>query len=149
MLMEGGISLDPTSNFLAWRVNLSRSCGAKNLPEALRRINERVAMIRTKGEAGTGDVNQAVHHQRKSGIRRLKGTTCEERQKWARENEAPEGLVHRQPRLVDRPWLTLQLVESTPADASLMMQLGCDGIFGLEYLVLKTKKQWEKPLSGV
>src|SRR6056297_2083883 len=66
-------------------------CGARNLGEALRRIDEGAAMIRTKGEAGTGDVNQAVHHQRniKSAIRKLSGMNFEEREMWARENEAP------------------------------------------------------------
>ena len=81
-------------------------CGARNLQEALRRIDEGAAMIRTKGEAGTGDVNQAVHHQRniKSAIRKLEGMSHEEREMWAREHEAP-------------------------ADAALMMHHGCDGIF--------------------
>ena len=71
-------------------------CGARNLPEALRRIEEGAAMIRTKGEAGTGDVNQAVTHQRniKSAIREIQGKTYEEREKWAREHEAPAHLVH-------------------------------------------------------
>ncbi|MGA9403011.1 pyridoxal 5'-phosphate synthase lyase subunit PdxS, partial [Haladaptatus sp.] len=71
-------------------------CGARNLGEALRRINEGAAMIRTKGEAGTGDVNQAVHHQRtiKGAIRELQGKTHEEREMIARELEAPAELVH-------------------------------------------------------
>jgi pyridoxal 5'-phosphate synthase pdxS subunit len=107
-------------------------CGARNLPEALRRINEGAAMIRTKGEAGTGDVNQAVRHQRniKSGIRRLEGATYEERQKWARENEAAEELVHETADMGRLPVVNFAAGGiATPADASLMMQLGCDGIF--------------------
>ncbi|PSQ41444.1 pyridoxal 5'-phosphate synthase lyase subunit PdxS, partial [Halobacteriales archaeon SW_5_68_122] len=71
-------------------------CGARNLGEALRRIDEGAAMIRTKGEAGTGDVNQAVTHQRniQRGIRKLSGMDYEERDEWAREHEAPRQLVH-------------------------------------------------------
>src|SRR6056297_3839207 len=71
-------------------------CGARNLPEALRRINEGAAMIRTKGEAGTGDVNQAVTHQRniQRSIGMLEGMAYEERDEWAREHGAPRRLVH-------------------------------------------------------
>ena len=107
-------------------------CGARNLQEALRRIDEGAAMIRTKGEAGTGDVNQAVHHQRniKSAIRELEGMSYEEREKWARENEAPASLVHE---AADRARLPVVNFAAggiaTPADAALMMHHGCDGIF--------------------
>jgi pyridoxal 5'-phosphate synthase pdxS subunit len=107
-------------------------CGARNLQEALRRIHEGAAMIRTKGEAGTGDVNQAVHHQRniKSAIRKLEGMTHEERKKWAREHEAPIDLVHE---TADRGRLPVVNFAAggiaTPADAALMMHHGCDGIF--------------------
>src|SRR6056297_2836569 len=107
-------------------------CGARDLGEALRRIDEGAAMIRTKGEAGTGDVNQAVHHQRniKGAIRELEGKTHEEREKWAREHEAPAELVHD---AADRGRLPVVNFAAggiaTPADASLMMQHGCDGIF--------------------
>src|SRR6056297_2330437 len=71
-------------------------CGARNLGEALRRIHEGAAMIRTKGEAGTGDVNQAVQHQRTmmNQIRTIEGLDHEEREAWARENDAPADLVH-------------------------------------------------------
>ena len=71
-------------------------CGARNLPEALRRIDEGAAMIRTKGEAGTGDVNQAVTHQRniQRAIGQLTGMAYEERDEWAREHGAPRELVH-------------------------------------------------------
>ncbi len=107
-------------------------CGARNLGEALRRINEGAAMIRTKGEAGTGDVNQAVHHQRniKSAIRKLKGMTKEERERWAREHEAPIDLVHETSKRGRLPVVNFAAGGiATPADAALMMQHGCDGIF--------------------
>ncbi|MHB9285434.1 pyridoxal 5'-phosphate synthase lyase subunit PdxS [Halobacteriales archaeon Cl-PHB] len=107
-------------------------CGARNLGEALRRIDEGAAMIRTKGEAGTGDVNQAVHHQRniKGAIRKLEGMTHQEREAWARENEAPAELVHE---TADRGRLPVVNFAAggiaTPADAALMMHHECDGIF--------------------
>jgi pyridoxal 5'-phosphate synthase pdxS subunit len=107
-------------------------CGARNLPEALRRIDEGAAMIRTKGEAGTGDVNQAVTHQRaiKSAIRELEGKTYEEREKWAREHEAPADLVHETAEMGRLPVVNFAAGGiATPADASLMMMHGCDGIF--------------------
>lgn len=107
-------------------------CGARNLQEALRRINEGAAMIRTKGEAGTGDVNQAVHHQRniKSSIRKLTGMSHEERERWAREHEAPADLVHETAELGRLPVVNFAAGGiATPADAALMMQHGCDGIF--------------------
>ena len=107
-------------------------CGARNLPEALRRIDEGAAMIRTKGEAGTGDVNQAVTHQRaiKSAIRELEGKTFEEREKWAREHEAPADLVHETAERGRLPVVNFAAGGiATPADAALMMRHGCDGIF--------------------
>ncbi|MFT4881186.1 MAG: pyridoxal 5'-phosphate synthase pdxS subunit [Natronomonas sp.] len=107
-------------------------CGARNLQEALRRIDEGAAMIRTKGEAGTGDVNQAVHHQRniKSAIRKLEGMSHEEREKWAREHEAPASLVHEAAERARLPVVNFAAGGiATPADAALMMHHGCDGIF--------------------
>jgi len=107
-------------------------CGARNLGEALRRIDEGAAMIRTKGEAGTGDVNQAVHHQRniKGSIRKLEGMTHQEREKWARENEAPAELVHETAEMGRLPVVNFAAGGiATPADAALMMHHGCDGIF--------------------
>jgi pyridoxal 5'-phosphate synthase pdxS subunit len=107
-------------------------CGARNLPEALRRIDEGAAMIRTKGEAGTGDVNQAVTHQRaiKSAIRELEGKSFEEREKWAREHEAPAELVHETSEMSRLPVVNFAAGGiATPADAALMMHHGCDGIF--------------------
>ncbi|AGN02750.1 pyridoxal biosynthesis lyase PdxS [Salinarchaeum sp. Harcht-Bsk1] len=107
-------------------------CGARNLGEALRRIDEGAAMIRTKGEAGTGDVNQAVHHQRqiKGAIRQLEGATHQEREAWARENEAPAELVHETAELGRLPVVNFAAGGiATPADAALMMHHECDGIF--------------------
>ncbi|MFW5957378.1 MAG: pyridoxal 5'-phosphate synthase lyase subunit PdxS [Natronomonas sp.] len=107
-------------------------CGARNLGEALRRIDEGAAMIRTKGEAGTGDVNQAVTHQRniKRSIRTLTGMTYEERDEWARENDAPRELTHETAEMGRLPVVNFAAGGiATPADAALMMQLGCDGIF--------------------
>jgi pyridoxal 5'-phosphate synthase pdxS subunit len=107
-------------------------CGARNLGEALRRIEEGAAMIRTKGEAGTGDVNQAVHHQRqiKGAIRELAGMTHEEREAYARDIEAPAHLVHETAEMGRLPVVNFAAGGiATPADAALMMHHGCDGIF--------------------
>ncbi|MFB6168855.1 MAG: pyridoxal 5'-phosphate synthase lyase subunit PdxS [Haloferacaceae archaeon] len=107
-------------------------CGARNLQEALRRIDEGAAMIRTKGEAGTGDVNQAVTHQRniQRAIRKLSGMNHEEREEWAREHEAPAHLVHETSEMGRLPVVNFAAGGiATPADAALMMQHGCDGIF--------------------
>ncbi|MFB6132788.1 MAG: pyridoxal 5'-phosphate synthase lyase subunit PdxS [Halanaeroarchaeum sp.] len=107
-------------------------CGARNLEEALRRIEEGAAMIRTKGEAGTGDVNQAVHHQRniKGAIRKLEGMSHEEREAWAREHEAPAALVHETAEMGRLPVVNFAAGGiATPADAALMMHHGVDGIF--------------------
>ncbi|MFB6096333.1 MAG: pyridoxal 5'-phosphate synthase lyase subunit PdxS [Haloferacaceae archaeon] len=107
-------------------------CGARNLGEALRRIDEGAAMIRTKGEAGTGDVNQAVYHQRtiKGQIRKLEGMKHEEREMWAREHEAPAELVHETAEMGRLPVVNFAAGGiATPADAALMMYHECDGIF--------------------
>ncbi|WP_372909631.1 pyridoxal 5'-phosphate synthase lyase subunit PdxS [Salinigranum sp.] len=107
-------------------------CGARDLPEALRRIDEGAAMIRTKGEAGTGDVNQAVTHQRtiKHQIRSVVGLQYDEREKWAREHEAPADLVHETAEMGRLPVVNFAAGGiATPADAALMMYHECDGIF--------------------
>jgi pyridoxal 5'-phosphate synthase pdxS subunit len=107
-------------------------CGARDLGEALRRIDEGAAMIRTKGEAGTGDVNQAVHHQRSilGAIRTLEGMTHEECEAWAREHEAPASLVHETAEMGRLPVVNFAAGGiATPADAALMMHHECDGIF--------------------
>ncbi|HOK57464.1 pyridoxal 5'-phosphate synthase lyase subunit PdxS [Methanothrix sp.] len=107
-------------------------CGARNLGEALRRIKEGAAMIRTKGEAGTGDVSQAVRHMKMimGDIRKLKGMNSEELMKFAREIEADPELVAECARLQRLPVVNFAAGGiATPADAALMMQLGADGVF--------------------
>lgn len=107
-------------------------CGARNLGEALRRIDEGAAMIRTKGEAGTGDVNQAVHHQRTiaSEIGHVTGLSAEERVAYAREINAPAALVHEVAERGRLPVINFAAGGiATPADAALMMFHGLDGVF--------------------
>jgi pyridoxal 5'-phosphate synthase pdxS subunit len=107
-------------------------CGARNLGEALRRINEGAAMIRTKGEAGTGNVVEAVRHMRAimSEIRALEGMSAQEMAARAREIEAPADLVLECARLGRLPVVNFSAGGiATPADAALMMQLGADGVF--------------------
>ncbi|MDQ1252639.1 MAG: pyridoxal 5-phosphate synthase pdxS subunit [Euryarchaeota archaeon] len=107
-------------------------CGARNLGEALRRINEGAAMIRTKGEAGTGDVSQAVKHMKQimGEIRALSGKTREELILVAREIEAPIELVMETAKMQRLPVVNFAAGGiATPADAALMMRLGADGVF--------------------
>lgn len=107
-------------------------CGCRNLGEALRRIGEGAAMIRTKGEAGTGDVVEAVRHARSvlGEIRRLQNMPEEELMGYAKDIGAPYELV-----LETRALGRLPVVNfaagglATPADAAMMMQLGLDGVF--------------------
>jgi pyridoxal 5'-phosphate synthase pdxS subunit len=107
-------------------------CGARDLGEALRRIDEGAAMIRTKGEAGTGNVIEAVRHQRAimGAIRELKGKDAEEMVSIARKIEAPIALVREVAELQRLPVINFAAGGiATPADAALMMQLGSDGVF--------------------
>lgn len=107
-------------------------CGARNLGEALRRIGEGAAMIRTKGEAGTGDVVEAVRHIRavNDDIRRVVNAPDEELMTIAKELGAPYELVLEVKKIGRLPVVNFAAGGiATPADASLMMQLGCDGIF--------------------
>ena len=107
-------------------------CGARNLGEALRRIGEGAAMVRTKGEAGTGDVVEAVRHVRTvmEEIRRVQNAPQEELMTLAKEFGAPYELVLEVKRLGRLPVVNFAAGGiATPADAALMMQLGCDGIF--------------------
>jgi pyridoxal 5'-phosphate synthase pdxS subunit len=107
-------------------------CGARNLGEALRRIKEGAAMIRTKGEAGTGNVVEAVRHQRliMGEIRELKGKNHEEMTSIARKIEAPIELVKEVAELQRLPVVNFAAGGlATPADAAMMMQLGMDGVF--------------------
>ncbi|MEW9078163.1 pyridoxal 5'-phosphate synthase lyase subunit PdxS [Terrisporobacter glycolicus] len=107
-------------------------CGARNLGEALRRIGEGASMIRTKGEAGTGDVVEAVKHMRTvtSQIRKIVSMGEEELMNAAKEMGAPYDLVkyvHENNKLPVVNFAAGGI--ATPADAALMMQLGCDGVF--------------------
>lgn len=107
-------------------------CGARNLGEALRRIDEGAAMIRTKGEAGTGNIVEAVRHSRQisSTIRELQNKTEEELWSVAREIESPLELVKLTAKEGRLPVVNFAAVGvATPADAALMMQLGSDGVF--------------------
>ena len=107
-------------------------CGCRNLGEALRRIGEGAAMIRTKGEAGTGDVVEAVRHARTvlGEIRRLQTLPEEELMAFAKEIGAPYELVVETRKLGRLPVVNFAAGGiATPADAALMMQLGVDGVF--------------------
>jgi len=107
-------------------------CGARNLGEALRRIGEGAAMIRTKGEAGTGDVVEAVRHARTvlGDIRRLANLPAEELMAFSKEIGAPYELVLETKTLERVPVVNFAAGGiATPADAALMMQLGVDGVF--------------------
>jgi pyridoxal 5'-phosphate synthase pdxS subunit len=107
-------------------------CGARNLGEALRRIGEGAAMIRSKGEAGSGDIVEAVRHLREitDGIRRLQGLPKEELMSEAKELGAPYELVVQ---VAEEGWLPVVMFcaggVATPADAALVMQLGAQGVF--------------------
>ncbi len=112
--------------------NVPFVCGARNLGEALRRIGEGACMIRTKGEAGTGNVIEAVRHMRtiQSEIRKLKVMPKEELMTAAKELGAPYELVEYVRDNGRLPVINFAAGGiATPADAALMMQLGCDGVF--------------------
>ncbi|NIA03076.1 MAG: pyridoxal 5'-phosphate synthase lyase subunit PdxS, partial [Nitrospirae bacterium] len=107
-------------------------CGARDLGEALRRIHEGAAMIRTKGEAGTGDVAEAVRHMRQINeqIGKLKGLDRMEIERIAREIEAPSELVLETAERQRLPVVNFAAGGiATPADAALMMKLNVDGVF--------------------
>jgi pyridoxal 5'-phosphate synthase pdxS subunit len=107
-------------------------CGCRNLGEALRRIGEGAAMIRTKGEAGTGDVVEAIRHARAvlGDIRRLETMREEELMTYSKEIGAPYELVLETRRLGRLPVVNFAAGGlATPADAAMMMQLGVDGVF--------------------
>ena len=115
-----------------WNFTIPFVCGATNLGEALRRINEGAAMIRSKGEAGTGDVSNATTHIRTitGEIRRLTSLRSEELYVAAKELQAPYALVKE---VAETGKLPVVLFTAggiaTPADAAMMMQLGADGVF--------------------
>ena len=107
-------------------------CGCRNLGEALRRIGEGAAMMRTKGEAGTGDVVEAVRHARTvlGEIRRIQNMPEEELMAYAKNIGAPYDLVKETAKLGRLPVVNFAAGGiATPADAALMMQLGVDGVF--------------------
>ena len=123
---------DYTNHIDKWEFKVPFVCGATNLGEALRRINEGAAMIRSKGEAGTGDVSNAMMHMRTIGseIRRLTSLREDELYVAAKELQAPYALVKE---VAETGKLPVVLFTAggiaTPADAALMMQMGADGVF--------------------
>jgi pyridoxal 5'-phosphate synthase pdxS subunit len=115
-----------------WSFRIPFVCGARNLGEALRRIGEGASMIRTKGEAGTGNVVEAVKHMRAmtSEINKLKTLGREQWMSAAKEMQAPYELVSYVAQNGKLPVVNFAAGGiATPADAALMMQLGCDGVF--------------------
>ena len=115
-----------------WAFTVPFVCGATNLGEALRRISEGAAMIRSKGEAGTGDVSQATRHLRSilGDVKKVTQADAAELYGWAKELRAPIGLVQE---VHDTGRLPVPLFcaggIATPADASLVMQLGAESVF--------------------
>jgi len=115
-----------------WKFTVPFVCGATNLGEALRRINEGAAMIRSKGEAGTGDVSEATKHIRKinAEIRALTSMSEDELYVAAKEHQAPFALVQEVAKTGKLPVVLFTAGGvATPADAAMMMQLGADGVF--------------------
>jgi pyridoxal 5'-phosphate synthase pdxS subunit len=120
---------DYTNHIDKWRFTVPFVCGATNLGEALRRIAEGAAMIRSKGEAGTGDVSNAVTHMRqiRAEIARLTTMAPDELYVAAKELQAPYELVAEIAQLGKLPFTAGGI--ATPADAAMMMQLGAEGVF--------------------
>ena len=123
---------DETHHIDKWSFTVPFVCGCRNLGEALRRIGEGAAMIRTKGEAGTGDIVNAVRHMRSvfGTIRRLQSADPDELFAEAKELQAPVELVKWVAEHGRLPVVTFTAGGiATPADAALCMQLGADGVF--------------------
>ncbi len=123
---------DYTHHIDKWNFTVPFVCGATNLGEALRRINEGAAMIRSKGEAGTGDVSNATTHMRSISdeIRRLTSMREDELYVAAKELQAPYELVREVAQSGKLPVVLFTAGGiATPADAAMMMQLGADGVF--------------------
>ena len=123
---------DEENHILKHNFKVPFVCGCRNLGEALRRIGEGAAMIRTKGEAGTGDIVEAVRHGRTvlGEIRRLQTMADEEVMRYAKEIGAPYELVKETKELGRMPVVNFAAGGiATPADAALMMQIGVDGVF--------------------
>jgi len=115
-----------------WSFTVPFVCGCRNLGEALRRINEGAAMMRTKGEAGTGDVVEAVRHARavNGAIRQIRCMDEDELYSYAKDIRAPYALLKETAELGRLPVVNFAAGGvATPADAALMMQLGVDGVF--------------------
>ena len=123
---------DPTNHVEKNAFNTPFVCGCRNLGEALRRISEGAAMIRTKGEAGTGDVVEAVRHMQtvNAEIARASSASEQELRVMARELECDVALLKQTAQLKRLPVVNFAAGGvATPADAALMMQMGCDGVF--------------------
>ncbi|MEF9925521.1 MAG: pyridoxal 5'-phosphate synthase lyase subunit PdxS [Raoultibacter sp.] len=123
---------DEANHVDKWNYTVPFVCGARNLGEALRRIAEGAAMIRTKGEPGTGNVVEAVHHMRTvcDDIARIQGLRGEQLFAAAKDLQAPYELVKWVAENGKLPVANFSAGGiATPADAALMMQLGCDGVF--------------------
>ncbi len=123
---------DETHHIDKWKFKVPFVCGARNLGEALRRIAEGAAMIRTKGEPGTGNIVEAVRHMRlvMDEIRKVQNMSEEELYVEAKELRVPIDLLKEVRKLGRLPVVNFAAGGiATPADASLMMQLGADGIF--------------------
>jgi pyridoxal 5'-phosphate synthase pdxS subunit len=123
---------DESNHILKHNFKVPFVCGCRNLGEALRRVGEGAAMIRTKGEAGTGDVVEAVRHARTvlGDIRRLTTMDDAEVMRYSKEIGAPYELVKETKELGRMPVVNFAAGGvATPADAALMMQLGVDGVF--------------------
>ena len=123
---------DYSNHIDKWQFTVPFVCGATNLGEALRRITEGAAMIRSKGEAGTGDVSNAVTHMRRirDEVRRLTSLPEDELFVAAKELQAPYDLVVEVARAGKLPVVLFTAGGiATPADAAMMMQLGAEGVF--------------------
>jgi pyridoxal 5'-phosphate synthase pdxS subunit len=123
---------DETNHILKHNFKVPFVCGCRNLGEALRRVGEGAAMIRTKGEAGTGDVVEAVRHARTvlGDIRHLTTMADEELMRYSKDIGAPYDLIKETKELGRMPVVNFAAGGvATPADAALMMQLGVDGVF--------------------
>jgi pyridoxal 5'-phosphate synthase pdxS subunit len=123
---------DETHHIDKWKFTVPFVCGATNLGEALRRISEGAAMIRSKGEAGTGNIVEAVRHLRSiiGDMRKITQADSAELFEWAKRLQAPLPLVQE---IAETGWLPVPMFcaggISSPADASLVMQLGAEAVF--------------------
>ncbi|UCD09437.1 MAG: pyridoxal 5'-phosphate synthase lyase subunit PdxS [Dehalococcoidales bacterium] len=131
---ESEVLTPADENYHVWKHDFKTPfvCGCRDLGEALRRIGEGAAMIRTKGEAGTGNIVEAVRHMRSvmDGIRNLVNTPQEELMKVAKDMSAPFELIEEVHRTGKLPVVNFAAGGiATPTDAALMMQLGAEGVF--------------------